>query len=92
MFGVIISYVFWVRPPEDAKLAMSNTDVYSLEPYVHGLVLLLAEFLSCNAYSSGIFHLGGCGSLFPSHFREGGAGGYCCLGVDKDGAVFGLGF
>ena len=65
--------------------------VYLIESHVQGLELLLAEFINCNAYSSGIVHLDFCGSLFPSHFIEGGADGYCCLGVDEYGAVFGLG-
>ena len=60
---------------------------FPIEPYVHGLGLLLAEFFSCDAYRNGIVHLDGCGSLFPSHLREGGADGYRCLGVDEYGAV-----
>ena len=37
---------------EDAKLALFDTFVYPIEPHVHGLGLLLAEFLSCDAYRS----------------------------------------
>ena len=88
IFGVIISLGFWARPPKDANLALFDPVVYLVEPHVHGLGLLLAELLSCDAYPSGIVYLDGCGSLCPSHFREGGADGYFCLGVDEDSAVF----
>ena len=73
-------------------MALFDPVVYPIEPYVHGLGLLLAELLSYDTYISGIVHLDGCGSLFPYHFREGGADGYRYLGVYEDGAVFGLGF
>ena len=73
------------------KLDLFDPVVYPIERHVHGIRLLLAEFLSCDAYHIGIVHLDGCGSLFPSHFLEGGADGYRCLGVDEDGAVFGFG-
>ena len=88
MFGVIISQVFWAWPPEDAKLALVDPVVYPIETYFRCLGLLLEEFLSCNAYRSGIVYLDVCGSLCPTHFIEGGAGGYRFLGVDEDGAVF----
>ena len=72
-------------------MALFDPVVYPIEPYVHGLGLLLEEFLSCDSYHSGIVHLDGCGPLFTSHFREGDADGYRCLGVDGDGAIFGFG-
>ena len=72
-------------------MTLFDSVVYPTEPHVHGLGLLLAKFLSCNTYSSEIFHLDGCGYLFPSHLREGGSDEYRCLGVYEDGAVFGLG-
>ena len=71
-------------------MALFDPVVYPIETHIHGLGLLLAELLSYDAYFSGIVHLDGHGSLFPSHFREVGADRYSCLGVDKDGAVFGL--
>ena len=73
-------------------MALFNPVVYPIELYVHGLGLLLEEFLSCDAYCSGIFHLYVRGSLFPYHLREGGEDRYSCLGVDKDGAIFGLSY
>ena len=91
MFVVIISVVFWSWPPEDTKLVLFDLVVYPIEPHVHGIGLLLVELLSCDAYSSGIVHFGGCGSIFPKHFIEAGVDGYRCFGVDKYGAVFGFG-
>ena len=71
-------------------MALFDPVVYPIEPHVHGLGILMEEFLSCDAYRSVIFHLDGCGSLFPYHFRDGGSDGYRCLGVDEYGAVFGF--
>ena len=68
-------------------MALFDPVVYPIEPHVHGLGIILEEFLSCDAYHSGIVLLDGCGSLIQSHFREGGVDGYRCLGVDEDGAV-----
>ena len=34
-----------------------------------------------------LFELDGCGYLWLTHFKKGGADGYRCLGVDEDGAV-----
>ena len=83
MFGMIIPQVLWARSPEDSKLDLFDPVVYPIETHIHGLILLLEEFLSCDAYCSVIVHLDGRGSLFPSHFRYGGADRYRCLGVDK---------
>ena len=80
----------WAWSPEDSKLALFDPVVYPTETHVHGLGLLLAEFLSCDAYCSGIIHLDDRGYLFPSHLRDGGMNRYRFLGVDKDGSIFGL--
>ena len=69
------------------KLALLDTVVYPIEPHVHGFGLLLAEFLSCDTYRSGIVDLDGCGSLWTTHLRKGGADGYHCLDVAEDGDI-----
>ena len=59
--------------PEDSKFSLFDSIVYPIETHIHGLRLLLEEFLSCDAQFSGIVQLDDRGSLFPSHIREGGA-------------------
>ena len=90
MLGGIISKICAAWSSVYPELLLFYSVYNPIEPHVHGFGHFLFDGLIGYSYHRGVVKLDGSGRLWPVHFDQSGAYGYCLFGVKKKGTQFRL--